>query len=131
MRDYQKLACFLDALQQDENARMFYDLFADALVWSDEVPPADFPGRESFMASDLRGLWRFRTTLILGQPEEKRRLGWEEALKWFPNWPGFDAKRRAPALGATFLAMQAESMNKWEVAQDCIEADLARKNINV
>jgi hypothetical protein len=129
MRDYQRLSRFLDGLKKDQSARLFYDLFADALVWSDEVPPPDWPDRDSFSASDLRGLWRYRTTLILGQPEEKRRPAWDEAMKCFPNWPGFDPKRRDTALASTFLAMQKDSMNKWEAAEDRIDAELAKGNI--
>src|ERR1035438_277487 len=103
MRDYQRLAPFLQGLTKDANARIYYDLFADALVWSDEVPPADSPDRASFSAAELRGVWRFRTTLILGQPAEKFRAAWEEALKCFPNWPGFDPKRRDPDRKSTRL----------------------------
>jgi hypothetical protein len=131
MREYQKLAKFLNNLPTDPNARVSYDVFADALIWSDEVPPQDFPDRLSFSAADLRGIWRYRTTLILGRPEEKRRDAWDEAMKCFPNWPGFDLTRRDVALAATFAAMQQEAMNKWEYAEDCINTELARNNVNV
>ena len=102
MRDYSILARFLQGLQKDDNARFFYDLCADALVWSDEVPPIGSPDCDTFNAPDLRGVWRYRTTLILGRPEEKRRLAREEARKHFPNWPGFDPKRCDASLASTF-----------------------------
>lgn len=131
MRDFQALARFLNGLPHDGSASICYDAFADALIWSDEVPPQDFPDRVSFNASELRGVWRYRTTLILGTPEENRRAAWEEAMKCFPNWPGFDPKRRDSSLASTFRAMQEEAMNQWEVNEDLIETELARKNVDV
>jgi hypothetical protein len=127
MHDYAKLAPFLELLKKDENAKFFYDLFADALVWSDEVPPPDFPNRVSFNTAELRGLWRYRTTLILGQPDEKRRPAWEKAIECFPNWPGFDPKRRDIALASTFSALQGAAMKKWEEDDERINASLAKK----
>jgi hypothetical protein len=127
MRDYQKLAPLLNPLKPDPNATMHYDLFADALVWSDEIPsPADVKG-DVLVGSELRGVWHFRTTLILAQPKEKFRPAWEEALRCFPNWPGFDPKRRDTALAAAFSAMREAAMKKWEEAEERINASLAEQ----
>lgn len=38
MRDFDPLAPLLRGLRADPQARIFYDLFADALVWTDDVP---------------------------------------------------------------------------------------------
>lgn len=130
MRDYQALAPMLNALQSDPQAMMHYDLLADALVWSDEVPTPEKCG-DIPVGAELRGIWNYRTSLILGQPKEKYRAAWEEAMRCFPNWPGFELKRRETVLAPTFRAMQSEAMNKFEHAEDCIEAELARKGLNV
>jgi hypothetical protein len=131
MRDYQALAPILDGLKKAADARLHYDLFADAIVWSDELPAPEDRLAIGMIAPQLRGIWRFRTSLILGQPVEKFRSAWEEALKCFPNWPGFDPKRRDAALAPAFLALQQEAMNKWDYLEDCVDAELARKNVNV
>ena len=130
MHDYQKLAPILNVLQSDPQAIMRYDLFADALVWSDEVPEPEKCG-DILVGSELRGIWHYRTSLILGQPKEKLRAAWEEALRCFPNWPGFSLKRQDAALASTFRAMQDEAMNKSDYFEDCVDAELARKGLNV
>ena len=127
MRDYRKLTSFLNGLQPKPDAVLHYDLFADALVWSDELPaPADRAG-DILIGSELRGVWHFRTTLILGQPKEKFRAAWEDALKCFPDWPGFDPKRRDTALAATFIAMQQAAIKKSEETEARIDAALAQQ----
>jgi hypothetical protein len=126
MRDYRKLTSFLNGLQPKPDAVLHYDLFADALVWSDELPaPAD-RGGDILFGSELRGVWHFRTTLILGAPKEKFRAAWEEAMRCFPNWPGFDPKRRDASLADTFLKMQDSAMKKWEASEKRIEEQLAK-----
>ena len=63
-------------------------MLSDALIWSDEF--LDFaalrlvPGWEV-----IRFVFYFRTTLILGDPDENMREHWDEALRLFPEWPGF------------------------------------------
>jgi hypothetical protein len=127
MHDYQKLAPILDALKPDPTARLHYDLFADALVWSDELPASEDRPSCVLIGSELRGIWHYRTSLILGNPVEKFRPAWEEAVRCFPNWPGFDPKRRDASLAATFLTMQDTAMKKWEADEKRIEEQLAKK----
>ncbi|GEM_PF-3458491 len=108
----QKIAPQLDRLREDPNARVHYELMSDSLVWSDELPPLD-----EFQASDssvLRGVWRYRTSLIMGVPEEKCRPAWEEAQKLFPNWPGFLPQRQLPSWREFFIERQAKLSDHWE-----------------
>src|SRR3974390_936568 len=112
MRDYRKLAPYLNSLALRPDAVMHYDLYADALVWEDELPAADVRAGDVLFGSELRGVWHYRTSVILGQPKEKLRAAWEEALQCFPNWPGFDPKRRAPGLAPIFVAMQEAALKK-------------------
>ncbi len=127
MPDYQKLAPFLQGLKAVPDAHFFYDLFADALVWSDEIPHLDAPGMESFRASELRGVWRYRTLLLLGQAGERFRDAWEAAGKAFPTWPGFAPERRNPALAGTFNRLRETAMRKWEEADAKYDAEIAKQ----
>jgi hypothetical protein len=130
MRDYEKLAPFLNGLKPKLDAALHYDLFADALVWSDELPAPAHRTGDVLFGSELRGVWHFRTTLILGQPKEKFRAAWDEAMSCFPNWPGFDPKRRDAALAATFIAMQEAAMKKCDETEARIEAAIAQQAQN-
>src|SRR5262249_23740868 len=127
MPDYQKLAGYLRGLKADPAAQAFYDLFADALVWSDELPHPDSEVVEDFRPAELRGVWRYRTLLILGQPGERFRNAWEEAMKCFPTWPGFAQERRDLALADTFNRLRETAMRKWEEDDARYEAAIAKQ----
>ena len=77
-------------------AALFYELMSDALVWNDEIPDLQTGDVRDFHC--LRFVFRYRTTLMLGQPDERFRRVWDEAYKLFPDWPGFDPRRQSPAL---------------------------------
>jgi hypothetical protein len=83
-------------LQPAPGASVFYELMSDALVWSDEIPDLERGAAHEFHC--LRFLFRFRTTLIIGKPEERFRSYWNEAKRLFPGWPGFEARRQSPDL---------------------------------
>ncbi len=83
----------LRQLKPAPDATVFYELTSDALVWSDEIPDLDTGDVSEFHC--LRYVFRFRTTLMMGTPDERFRGLWEEAAKCFPEWPGFDPARRA------------------------------------
>ena len=74
----------------------FYDLLAGAVVWRDETRLST--PTEVIWA--LRGLWAYRTSLMLDQPREGLAEYWRFGLEHFPNWVGFHPKRRiaTPAL---------------------------------
>jgi hypothetical protein len=93
-------------LAQNPRATSYYELLSDALIWSDEFP--DFaalrlvPGWEV-----IRFVFYFRTTVILGEPDENMREYWNEALQLFPDWPGFAPERQSTALHAVFRQKSA------------------------
>ncbi len=96
------------SLTASPDAKMFYELLSDSLVWTDEIPevdPAHVGGRRA-----LRFVFRYRTSLMLGRPEERYRPYWEEALALFPAWPGFKPERRAPSLRDAYESFHAEAM---------------------
>jgi hypothetical protein len=74
-------------------ATVFYELMSDALVWSDEIP--DLASGDVSVFHCLRFVFRFRTTLIMGKPDERFRNLWDEAKILFPNWPGFELGRQS------------------------------------
>ena len=83
-------------LKPAPGASVFYELMSDALVWDDEIPDLETGNVGEFHC--LRFVFRYRTTLLIGQPDERFRCYWEEATRLFPDWPGFDAGRRSAEL---------------------------------
>jgi hypothetical protein len=83
-------------LKPAPGASVFYELMSDALVWSDEIPDLDSGNMREFHC--LRFVFRFRTTLLLGAPDERFREFWEVANKLFPQWPGFEERRQSADL---------------------------------
>lgn len=71
-----------------------YDGLADAIWWSDEM--LLWPRPNAAEDDALRSLLHFRTTLILGQPDESVRSFWTVAQASFPNWIGFAPDRTTP-----------------------------------
>ncbi len=113
MNNFQRVASALCAMKPDPKANVFYDLFAGGLVWSDEMPPSDPERTGEPVAWTLRGVWHYRTSVILGAPAEVYRPAWEEAQKWFPDWPGFHPGRRDPALATMVAELQKAGMTEW------------------
>jgi hypothetical protein len=107
-----QIAPKLNQLHEDPRARVHYELMSDSLVWSDELPPLDQVEPSECMC--LRGIWRFRSSLIMGSSEEKFRPAWEEAQKLFPHWPGFLLPRRQMSWRETFIEQRDKLMTNWE-----------------
>lgn len=107
-----RIAPALQALKALTEVTVSYDLFSDALKWSDETP-ACFP-ENAEACNCLRGLWRYRTSLILGQPQDRHRELWGAALRAFPEWPGFLPERRDPSLKPVYEAAAKKSLGAWE-----------------
>ncbi|MCR4415715.1 MAG: hypothetical protein NUV77_25155 [Thermoguttaceae bacterium] len=94
-RELRLVAQVLNSLVPDPNAQMEYDALADAIFWSDERPALSAHNPDAFFC--LRRVARYRTTLVLGDPDNKHLPYWLEAEKPFPNWPGFRLDRRTPS----------------------------------
>ncbi len=103
-----EIASLMQGLARSPEAKMFYELLSDSLVWTDEIP--EVTTEQVGGLRSLRFVFRFRTSLMLGKPEERYRSFWDEARTLFPDWPGFDAERRAPELRAPYESFHAEAM---------------------
>jgi hypothetical protein len=99
------IAPFLQRLEFDPDARMFYEYLADALIWYDEVPdmaefmpkvsdsnardPLSVPIRPTaafaavFGQGCMRSVWHYRSSLICGMPASHCEEAWREALRLF------------------------------------------------
>lgn len=80
-----QIAARMNALIKSSEAAIHHDLLAGALWWSDERPAFDEPEHHWC----LRPILRYRTSLILGVPDERYESAWEAAKQLFPAWPGF------------------------------------------
>jgi len=71
---------------------MRYDLMSDAIVWEDEIPTL-------FIGDSLviRLLFRYRTTVLLGNPDRELECYWRHGQSLFPEWPGFNPSRNRPS----------------------------------
>lgn len=106
------IAASMASLRRSPDATVQYEALSDGLVWSDEVPRSGIK-----KASDLRPfrfLLRYRTSVILGIPDERYKEYWFMAQKLFPEWPGFHAERQSPALRSTYQELRAVFMAKLE-----------------
>lgn len=99
------LAPLLEALPFDPSAALGYDMLAGGVVWSDELPEFDVVCRVH-QWDTIRYVLRYRTTLILGEPEEAFREYWDEARRQFPRWPGFDERRLSVDVRDAVLARE-------------------------
>jgi hypothetical protein len=131
IQELEKLAPVLDRLKADANARVFYELMSGALILSDEMPPP--AEREGWECNCMRGVFRFRTTLMLGKPEEKFRGGWDHLQTLCPNWPGFLADRRNPdpARIKYYEERRAKSIEEWEALDAKFENQRAEAKLPV
>lgn len=108
LKEYKRMAPTMNTLARSSRAQILYHILADAIYWSDEMP---FP-IEPLTENCLRLVLRYRTTLILGVPDAKWKPYWEEALRQFPNWIGFDQARRDPTLRDIVVQMRGEANSK-------------------
>jgi hypothetical protein len=102
------IAGLMRELTRSPEAKMFYELLSDSLIWTDEIP--EVSTEQVGGLRSLRFVFRYRTSLMLGKPEERFRPFWDEALSLFPAWPGFDADRQLPELRTSYESFRAEAM---------------------
>ena len=107
---YPKLAPVLSALRVDPHAKISYDGMAGGLSWSDELPN-ELTWIEQ---NSVRPLLRYRTTLILGEPDENLKQFWSAAGQAFPTWIGFNHERcmSSPQLAKNLTELEGA----WEEA---------------
>jgi hypothetical protein len=91
---FEDIASEMDHTNVNPEAVLQFDLFADALLWSDEYPP---PRKDRLGdITCVRVLLRYRTTFLLGNPDQRLKPYWDQALLMFPNWAGFTPHRMKP-----------------------------------
>lgn len=86
------------------SARVFYEIMSGGLVWSDEAGE-DLPVEVVWA---LRPLFAFRSSMILGSPQEKWRTYWDACVVLFPRWVGFHAERTTPTPALLRILRQGE-----------------------
>lgn len=84
--DYRMMASAMGAQRREPRARIRYHLLADAIVWTDELPPG-------VDENALRPMLHYRTALIMNEPAETCLPFWQYAKRQFPNWIGFSTDR--------------------------------------
>ena len=82
------LAPSLARLEKSESAKVRYELLSGSLIWSDELPSDSGPDKDC-----LRYVLKYRTGLIIGEPESAFATVWQEAVRLFPTWIGFLPER--------------------------------------
>jgi hypothetical protein len=94
-----KLADFLDSLipclkslQGDENAEPFFDYMGGAFIWTDER----LRGLELYEMGCLRAIFRFRTSIVVQEPDERFQSLWNALKNKYPKWIGFAPERCSP-----------------------------------
>jgi hypothetical protein len=89
----QSLAKKLSSYKLRKSATLKFHILAGALFWSDEVPLWLSAEQDDAM----RCLLRYRTSLILGEPEENLKRFWDVGMQHFPDWIGFSKERVTPS----------------------------------
>ncbi len=92
--EYSRIAPSMELVKPKCFPKIHYHLLADAIYWSDEIPERDV---SDFSENCMRFVIRYRTTLILGEPDPKWEPYYEEAKRQFPKWIGFQKKRNRPS----------------------------------
>jgi hypothetical protein len=112
LKELEAIAPYLNSLVASEEAIVGYDLFADGLIWSDEVPTNLVESDISL--SCLRPVLRYRTSLILACPVAKYLYCWKTAQEFFPDWPGFNPRRSNGALKATYHTLRDRALKQFD-----------------
>jgi hypothetical protein len=89
----EEAVALLRAARYDPAARPSLELLSWSFIWDDEgylefVPACRVRGCLAYWEPVL-----FRSSVILGQPDEQCRRGWEELRRLCPEWPGFRPER--------------------------------------
>ncbi|HEY5316070.1 MAG TPA: hypothetical protein VIK18_26315 [Pirellulales bacterium] len=99
------IAGAMNSLTKAPDAVIHYDMLAGALWWSDERPASGQIGNSDC----LRVVFRYRTSVIIGEPESQYLPYWLAAENEFPKWPGFAVERCRPNEGLAALYRRSEA----------------------
>jgi hypothetical protein len=114
------IAPILNGMAADPDARVSYETLSGGLAWSDEFPGA-CERRQLWkeVVPIVRMLLRHRSMIIINQAgEDLFGEVWEEAMRQFPNWPGFEVSRRSCSYAQLFFAEEAKANRELENATD-------------
>jgi hypothetical protein len=95
VKGLRSLASDLDSITVATSDRYHYDAITESIRWEDELPQSYGRGGERLAA--LRVIFRYRASLILGEPQAEWERYWQLARELFPRWIGFDATRLNPS----------------------------------
>jgi hypothetical protein len=101
----------LRATRFDSTARPSVEMLSGSFIWFDE---AYFEFGAVCRHHGCLAYWEpvaFRSSLILGRPNESCRRGWEELQRVCPEWPGFRPERRSESLRAELKRQLAEDQD--------------------
>lgn len=96
----ERAVAVLRAARFDPAATPGLELLSGSFIWDDE---AYFEFLNACRDHGCMAYWEpvaFRSSLILGVPDESCRRGWEELQRACPGWPGFQPERRSESLRA-------------------------------
>jgi|ERR1700738_634822 hypothetical protein len=82
----------LKSLQNDENADVFYDYMSGGFIWTDEK----VRGLNVNQMGCLRAIFRFRTSIVVQEADERFRRIWNALRGKYPQWIGFAPQRCSP-----------------------------------
>jgi hypothetical protein len=94
-QQYVHIATEMNDVHALPGAEPGYDVLTDAIIWSDEYP-SNVAGRMVDFDC-LKLLFRYRTSILTGHPDETFRPYWDRAMELFPQWAGFASSRLVPS----------------------------------
>jgi hypothetical protein len=96
------------AARYDPAARPSLEVLSGSFIWDDECY-FDFVAH--CRAAGCLLYWQpvlFRSSVIMGKPDEESRQGWEDLRRAAPEWPGFRQERSSESLRAPLERQRAE-----------------------
>ena len=95
-----KVVAVLRMARFDPSAGPSFELFSGSFIWDDEnYMELALLCNEMKCRACIEAV-AFRSSLILGRPNEEFRGSWEELKQVCPEWPGFRAERQSESLRA-------------------------------
>lgn len=113
MKSLELYAAHLNSISvSDPDAKINYDILADALVWSDET--GDSTSIDVIWG--LRQLRHYRTHVLLKDIEPDNDV-WQHCQSLFPNWIGFLPERRKPTPELLAIYRRGDVSSRWCLRQ--------------